>query len=87
MTITKQSVAIVNGASGGIGAAVAERPAKDGFTVVVNYAGNAPRAAAVVEGDRSAGGRAGAVQGESRSRAVARMSTRLENELGGRRRC
>ena len=32
---------------GGIGAAVAERLAKDGFTVVVNYAGNGASAAAV----------------------------------------
>ena len=33
-------VAIITGSSRGIGAAIAKRLAADGFTVVVNYAGN-----------------------------------------------
>jgi 3-oxoacyl-[acyl-carrier protein] reductase len=58
MTTETNRIAIVTGASGGIGAAVAERLAKEGFTVVVNYAGNSASAAAVVARIERAGGRA-----------------------------
>ena len=54
--------AIVTGASGGIGGSVAKRLAKDGFAVVVNYAGNAAPAQSVVEEIEAAGGQAAAVQ-------------------------
>ena len=43
-----KQVAIITGASRGIGAAVAQRLAKDGFAVVVNYAGNVAEADKVV---------------------------------------
>ena len=39
--------AIITGASRGIGAAIAERLAQDGFSVVVNYAGNEAEASAL----------------------------------------
>jgi len=44
MTDTRVKVAIVTGASGGIGRAVALRLARDSFAVVLNYAGNAGKA-------------------------------------------
>ena len=44
MTDARVKVAIVTGASGGIGRAVALRLARDSFAVVLNYAGNAGKA-------------------------------------------
>ena len=50
-----KKVAIVTGASGGIGGSIARRLAKDGFSVVVNYAGK-PAPAQAVLADIKAGG-------------------------------
>src|ERR1700751_4826333 len=56
--------AIVTGASGGIGGSIARRLAKDGFSVVVNYAGNPAPAQAVVADIKAAGGKGIAVQAD-----------------------
>jgi 3-oxoacyl-[acyl-carrier protein] reductase len=55
-------VALVTGSSRGIGRAIAERLARDGAAVVINYTNNAAEAAAVVAAIEGEGGRAIAVQ-------------------------
>lgn len=77
-------VALVTGGSGGIGRAVVERLARDGFAVAVHYAGNKDRADAVVERVVAAGGRAFAVGGDvGDEQAMAEVFDRVESELGG----
>ena len=65
-------VAIVTGASNGIGRAIAERLADDGAIVVVNYSKSAEKAQQVVVGIQGKGGKALAVQTDMSQVAEAR---------------
>ena len=75
--------AIVTGASRGIGRAAALRLARDGFAVVINYAGNRDKAAEVVKEITGKGGRAIAVQADVADAAgVARLFDEAEQAQG-----
>jgi 3-oxoacyl-[acyl-carrier protein] reductase len=65
-------VAVVTGASKGIGAAIAKTLAAHGAAVVVNYVSSKAGADVVVEAVTSAGGRAVAVQGDVSKSAEAK---------------
>jgi 3-oxoacyl-[acyl-carrier protein] reductase len=77
-------VAIVTGASGGIGHAVAVRLAHAGMAVAVHYAGNKDRAQAVVDEVVAAGGRAMTVSADvADEEQIAAMFDQVEAEFGG----
>ena len=76
-------VAVVTGASKGIGAEIARSLAAEGAAVVVNYASSAGSAERVVEAIKSAGGRAVAVQGDvSKPEDIRRLFDETKRTFG-----
>lgn len=84
MDANTSKVAIVTGASRGIGRAIALRLAQDKIAVVVNYAHRASDADDVVKTIEAAGGRAIALQGDvANASDCARLFDATEAEYGG----
>jgi 3-oxoacyl-[acyl-carrier protein] reductase len=84
MTNETNKIAIVTGASRGIGAAVAERLAGDGFTVVINYSGDTKSAEALARKIEGNGGRALTAKADvSDPNAVRSMFDAAEAAFGG----
>lgn len=80
---TASRIALVTGASRGIGAAIARRLARDGFAVAINYTANSDEAEALASELTRAGGRAIAVQADVADAVQVRaMFDRVEAALG-----
>ncbi|MDR6406666.1 SDR family oxidoreductase [Paraburkholderia terricola] len=77
-------IAIVTGGSRGIGAAICRRLARDGLTVVINYASDAGEAERLANDIVASGGRATTAQADvSDPAAVARLFDTTEAAYGG----
>ncbi|HEU4682895.1 MAG TPA: SDR family oxidoreductase [Nitrospira sp.] len=75
--------AIITGASRGIGRSIAKRLAADGFSVVVNYVGNATQADEAVNEITTAGGKALAIAGDiSNPRDVGELFVKAGQAVG-----
>jgi len=83
MTKLAGKIAVLTGASKGIGAAIAEHLAAEGASVVVNYSSSKAGAAAVVERIVNKGGKAIAIQADvSRQQDVTRLFAETRTTYG-----
>jgi 3-oxoacyl-[acyl-carrier protein] reductase len=77
-------VAVVSGGAGGIGRAICEQLAADGWAVVVNFRGSPDRAEAVTAAIKEAGGEALAVKADvSQADQADSLIARATREFGG----
>ncbi|RUM23018.1 SDR family oxidoreductase [Rhizobium vallis] len=84
MASNENKVALVTGASRGIGAAIARRLAGGGFTVVINYSGSAAQAEELAREIEQAGGKALTAKADvSDAEAVRQMFDAAETAFGG----
>ncbi len=83
MSKLKNKVAVVTGASKGIGAAISKALAAEGASVVVNYASSKEGADRVVADIAAKGGKAVAVQGDvSKAKDVERIFAETKKQFG-----
>jgi 3-oxoacyl-[acyl-carrier protein] reductase len=84
MNTSPKSVALVTGGSRGIGAAISERLAAEGFAVAINYAGRRDDAERLAERIRANGGEAIALQADvADPAAVQALFDAVEARFGG----